>query len=425
MLGDSVIAHAMRNLIDNRDQEAHGLAFDPHPAKDDPLGALGFDFRLYKQGDSVGRFTARMGVEDYSVARLYLDITPIRMAPPVPGLVTLNAAMYTPAPPPRTIGLFLCPGFGLAGLGDALSVFAAANDVLGSVVYRSLALSHDALPVTSAEGLTVHAQDALHRGLALDGLLVISIRTAGRHETARHTLELLRHFASEGCMMGGIGCGAALLAQAGLLRGYRATQQDTHLGDLADEFADTVVSGNLFEIDRQRLSCGAHAVTNMLLTWLGSQHGQRMALEVAALLGRDTIRVSTDRQQLPVAIRAGAGSAKLEEALALMEANLAEPLPTEEVARLVDVSRRQLERLFKQHLDELPSRYYLGLRLKRARRLLQQSSQSILQIGLACGFASGAHFSTAYRALFGRSPRDERSERAQAWRAEQHHEDRS
>jgi len=100
-----------------------------------------------------------------------------------------------------------------------------------------------------------------------------------------------------------------------------------------------------------------------------------------------------------------------------MEANLAEPLPTEEVARLVGVSRRQLERLFKQHLDSLPSRHYLELRLARAQRLLQQSSQSILQIGLSSGFSSGPHFSNAYKAHFGHTPRDERSRRALAWRA--------
>jgi transcriptional regulator GlxA family with amidase domain len=76
------------------------------------------------------------------------------------------------------------------------------------------------------------------------------------------------------------------------------------------------------------------------------------------------------------------------------------------------VSRRQLERLFKQHLDALPSRYYLELRLARARRLLMQTSQSILSIGLGCGFSSGPHFSSAYRQHFGITPREQRSPRA-------------
>ena len=94
-----------------------------------------------------------------------------------------------------------------------------------------------------------------------------------------------------------------------------------------------------------------------------------------------------------------------------MEANFEEPLPTEDIARLVGVSRRQLERLFKQHLDSLPSRYYLEMRLARARQLLRETSQSILQIGLSCGFSSGPHFSSAYRGHFGITPRDERTRR--------------
>jgi transcriptional regulator GlxA family with amidase domain len=102
--------------------------------------------------------------------------------------------------------------------------------------------------------------------------------------------------------------------------------------------------------------------------------------------------------------------------MALMEANIGEPLTTEDVARLVGMSRRQLERLFRQHLGALPSRWYLELRLERARRLLQESAQSILQIGLSCGFSSAPHFSNAYRSHFGRTPRDERSARAAAWR---------
>ena len=78
------------------------------------------------------------------------------------------------------------------------------------------------------------------------------------------------------------------------------------------------------------------------------------------------------------------------------------------------MSRRQLERLFKQHLDSLPSRYYLDMRLARARQLLLQTSGSVLQIGLACGFSSGPHFSNAYRAHFGLTPREQRSRRLAA-----------
>jgi transcriptional regulator GlxA family with amidase domain len=106
-----------------------------------------------------------------------------------------------------------------------------------------------------------------------------------------------------------------------------------------------------------------------------------------------------------------AGSQTLTETVSLMEANYEAPLPSEEIARLVGVSRRQLERLFKQYLNSLSSCYYLELRLVRGRQLLQQTSQSILQIGLSCSFSSGPHFSSAYRHHLGITPREQRTQR--------------
>ena len=87
-----------------------------------------------------------------------------------------------------------------------------------------------------------------------------------------------------------------------------------------------------------------------------------------------------------------------------MEANIEEPLTTDEIAQHVCVSRRQLERIFKQYLNRVPSQYYLELRLNKARQLLMQTSKSIIQIGLSCGFSSGPHFSSAYRNFFGATP---------------------
>ena len=166
----------------------------------------------------------------------------------------------------------------------------------------------------------------------------------------------------------------------------------------------------MFEIDRNRISAGAGtAVLDLLLHWLGLRHGSTFAAEVAAGLGLDRLRGSDERQPVPASAQPALGSARLKEALELMAANLAEPLQAEDIAQLVGVSRRQLERLFRQHMNTFPSRYYLELRLKHARRQLKQTTQSILQVGLACGFTSGPHFSTTYRNYFGYTPREERA----------------
>ena len=101
---------------------------------------------------------------------------------------------------------------------------------------------------------------------------------------------------------------------------------------------------------------------------------------------------------------------KLKEVLQLMEANLEEPLPLQDLADYVQLSRRQLERLFLKHLHSTPSRYYLKLRLDRARRLLKQTSRSIVEITSMCGFVSTTHFSRCYRKYMGVSPKSDRAQ---------------
>ena len=146
----------------------------------------------------------------------------------------------------------------------------------------------------------------------------------------------------------------------------------------------------------------------MILAWIGAAHGEELISEVLDYFGHERQRGNQEHRRVPLAARIGGGQPKLTEVVSLMEAYYEAPLPSEEIARLVGVSRRQRERLFKQYLNSLPSRYYPELRLVRARQLLQQTRQSILRIGLSCGFSSDPHFSSAYRHHFGIMPCDQR-----------------
>nr|WP_328591715.1 helix-turn-helix domain-containing protein [Pararhizobium mangrovi] len=96
-----------------------------------------------------------------------------------------------------------------------------------------------------------------------------------------------------------------------------------------------------------------------------------------------------------------------------MEGNIAEPLSQGAIAQHVGLSRRQVERLFRQEMGRSPARYYLEIRLDRARHLLIQSAMSIVEVAVACGFVSASHFSKCYRELYARSPQQERAERRQ------------
>ena len=325
-------------------------------------------------------------------------------------------------------GFVLVPGFGLGALAGAVDVLQAAGALLAGAddqpPYAITLLTIEPGPVAAAGGVQVAAQP-LADAAAFDLLVIVAAAPPPPQLPAVLQAALLQAEAA-GRLLGGIDAGAAWLAAADLLAGRRTAVHWPLIAPLAQRHPELLVSQRLFEIDGPRLTCaGRQASRDLMIAWLAQRHGARFAQELAAQLGLEHVTRADENQRAPLGARlaasAGGGSAKLAEAVALMEANLGEPLPTEEIARLVGVSRRQLERLFKQHLDALPARWYLGLRLERARRALRQTSQSVLQIALGCGFASGPHFSNAYRAHFGRTPREERSPRAAAWRAEGGH----
>jgi transcriptional regulator GlxA family with amidase domain len=310
----------------------------------------------------------------------------------------------------------LLPGYSPLAVAATLEALEATNELLEGTHHEAVLLSVDGLPVAGSSGVSwPGTAAAVPAALASQPGPLRSVQVHADPgllpaATTEPLAAWLRGQARQGAVLAGIGTGAAVLAQAGLLDGHRATLPSAFLRELADAHPRVVFSAHLYEIDGTRLSCAAGtACLDLMVAWLGQLHGERCTQALLAHFGLERLRARDERQREPLGGRGVTGSPKLAEAVALMEANLGEPLPTEDIARLVGVSRRQLERLFKQHLGELPSRYYGELRLARAQRLLRQSSQSVLQVGLACGFTSGSHFSNAYRARFGRTPREERS----------------
>ncbi len=87
LLGDNAIVHAMTRLADSPESEVRGLVFNGRALAGadtrDEQPLLGFEFRLYKGPDTLAWFTSARGGEDYSVWRMRLDVSPVRMAQPL------------------------------------------------------------------------------------------------------------------------------------------------------------------------------------------------------------------------------------------------------------------------------------------------------------------------------------------------------
>jgi transcriptional regulator GlxA family with amidase domain len=194
-----------------------------------------------------------------------------------------------------------------------------------------------------------------------------------------------------------------------VLDGYRATIHWENIAGLRQEFPRILSTDDLFVIDRDRYTCsGGIAPLDMTLTLISQQYGIELAADISEEFIHDRIRTTNDQQRDPLKLRIGLGHTKLVEAVRLMEANIEEPIPLDDLSRYAGVSRRQLERLFRKYLNYAPTRYYLKLRLIRARQLLLQTDMSVTAVALSCGFTSTPHFSKCYRELYGWSPSRER-----------------
>jgi transcriptional regulator GlxA family with amidase domain len=291
---------------------------------------------------------------------------------------------------------------------SALEPLRMANRMAERTLYEWVILTLDGSPVAASNGLQVKHDCAVSEAPHLDGVFVC----AGMDVHLAYDKSLanwLRKMAQRKSIVGALCTGSYLLARAGLLDGYSCTIHWENMASLREAFPNIVVSPELYEIDRNRYtSAGGTGSLDMMLRLVGQQHGQELAAVISEQFMCERIRGPNDRQRIPLRVHLGTSQPKLVEAVSIMEANIEEPINLDELAQHVGVSRRQLERLFQKYLHCVPTRYYLELRLNRARQLLLQTDMSIVDVELACGFVSAPHFSKCYRDYFGIPPRDER-----------------
>jgi transcriptional regulator GlxA family with amidase domain len=316
-----------------------------------------------------------------------------------------------PSDVPMQIDFLLVPQFSMMAFTSAVEPLRAVNRLSGETLYQWRILSRDGGAVAASNGIEVVTSGSISTVERSRVALVVAGIDVHLYEDER-IFAFLRRVARQGAVVGALCTGSHLLARAGLLNNRRCTIHWENLGGFTEEFPEIEVSSDIYEIDRDRVTCsGGTAALDMMLHLIGRQHGQKIANEVSEQFIHDRIREPHDHQRMELRSRLGVSHPKLIAVISDMEDNLEEPLSQTELAERASLSTRQLERLFRKYLGATPTRYYLNLRLQRARQLLLQTSMSILSVALACGFVSASHFSKCYRECFGKTPRAERSVR--------------
>ncbi len=308
----------------------------------------------------------------------------------------------------ETIGLLLLPGFSLMTFASAVEPLRQANHLSGEALYDWRLLSLDGGPVSASSGAQIAVDASVYRRVKLARLLVCA--GIGADEVDDDKLfARLRRLDRSGVKVGAIGTATYVLARADLLAGHRCTIHWESLAAFQDAFPDIDVRAKLYEIDRGRITCaGATACLDLMLHLIELRLGQELAGAVAQQFNLAHIRFADHEPLMPAPGRPSRFHPKLPAALSLMEAHLEVPLTLDQLAAAVGLSKRQLERVFRRHLGASVMQHYRMSRLRRARRLILQSSLSIAEIAAASGFVSPSGFARRYRQAFGRNPSDER-----------------
>ncbi|MGF1610241.1 MAG: GlxA family transcriptional regulator [Kiloniellales bacterium] len=314
----------------------------------------------------------------------------------------------TPHELPQRIGFLLIPKFSMIAFTSAVEPLRLANRASGKELYRWQLFSCDGKPVTASNGIVLHPEGGLEQAAACSTIILCSGVDVQRFGD-KQLFSWLRRMDRKGADIGALCTASHILARAGLLDGHRCTIHWENLAGFAEDFPEIEVSNELFEIDRSRFTCsGGTAAIDMMLNLISMQHGHELAATVADQFMHERIRDQRDHQRMSLPARLGVRHPKLLSVIDLMEKNLEEPLSRTRLAKNAGLSTRQLERLFRKYLSRSPARYYLELRLNKARLLLLQTNMSVIDVALACGFVSASHFSKCYRDFFGRTPRRER-----------------
>lgn len=325
--------------------------------------------------------------------------TPVSRPAPAPARPAAPAASARQT----RVGFALLEHFSLPAFTQALDTLVTAN-LLRPGLFTSTTLGLAGEEVTSDLGLVIRPDALLAAVTPADfDLLVV----CGGHRTELKADPALNAFitaaASREVTLAGLWNGAWFLGRAGVLNGYRCVVHPEHRPALAEIAKVSHVTSEAFVLDRDRLTASSPAgAFQMTLEWIKGLHDKALIEGIEDILAFGESRYRRLNPSKNVSV-----SPALRQVIDLMNANLEEPLEFAQLAAYAGRSRRHIERLFKEQLGTTAQRYYLEVRIIEARRLLQHTELSMVEVLVACGFVSPSHFSRCYSGYFGYRPSKE------------------
>lgn len=306
--------------------------------------------------------------------------------------------------PAKEIYFLLLPKLTMLAFSAAVEPLRIANQVTNKELYRWFLITEDGNPVSCSNGVEIKPDFALHN-LPRSSRLFVCSGIEPAESTNPKVLLWIRRQRTFGCNLGGICTGAFALAKAGVLSGRRFTLHWENHPAFIEHFDDLEPSSNLYEIDNELMTCGGgNAATDMMLDTIESDFGNDLAIIVSDMCIHFRSNNSKTLQKSAFSVALGSRNQFLINAMQIMQENLEEPLDISEIAEAVQISRRQLERLFQKYVETSPVQFYIELRVSRAYALLSETEMAVAEIAAATGFSSATQLTARFKKRYGKAP---------------------
>ncbi|HEY4802982.1 MAG TPA: GlxA family transcriptional regulator [Paraburkholderia sp.] len=316
-------------------------------------------------------------------------------------------------------GIVLLPNFTLtafSGFVDMLRLSADDGDFSKPVRCSWRVIGETLAPVRASCGIQVSPWETFDDAEPVDYLVVVGGLLHSGPQASEATLQYIRRAASGDTTVVGICTGVFSLMRAGVLDGHRICVSWFHYWDFIERFpnvnADAIVADRLFAIDRRRITCsGGRASIDVAAAILLRHFDHATVQKALRILLVGEMQKGNAPQPHPPGLEP-ATHPKVKRAVLLMEQQVGRNVPLEELADKLNLSPRQLERLFKAETGKSPRAFANVLRLRTAAWLLTSSDRTVADIASSCGFSDASHLGREFRKQFGVPPvmfREQRS----------------
>ena len=314
----------------------------------------------------------------------------------------------TATTPTKNFVFLLLDQFSMIAFTSAIEPLRLANSFNDKPLYSWTLVSETGKTAMTSSNIEVNVSGTLG-DLNRNDTIIVCGGLNIKENTTKPVLNWLRREARKGMAVGGLCTASYTLAAAGLLNNKKCTIHWENYDSFEEEFPDVELVKSVFTAEGNRFtSAGGTASVDLMLKLIAGEHGSEITNWCADQMIYNSMRTEHDEPRLSIPTRIGVRHPKLSKVIQMMEQNIEEPISPSNLAADVGMSTRQLERLFRRYLDRSPKRYYMELRLQKARNLLMQTDMSVINVALACGFASPSHFSKCYRTQYETTPYRER-----------------